>query len=220
MALPWALMIFYVLLKINKALLHLSTTPVHDDAVLLRQVASGDESAFNTLFERYRNKLYHYMLGVTKSPEISEEIVMDVFVKLWVGRELLSDIRQLDRFLHKVAYHKAVDFLRAASRQARLQQAYIARIDPEPEKPADALLIDAETRQLLLDAIRQLPPQRKLIYQLSREEGLTHEQIAEALNLSRSTVKNSIVSATKSISAYLRKNNTGKTGLSMLFFLS
>ncbi len=198
----------------------MSTTPVHDDAMLLQQVASGDESAFNTLFERYRNKLYQYMLGVTKSPEISEEIVMDVFVKLWVGRELLSEIRQLDKFLHKVAYHKAIDFLRAASRHARLQQAYIARMDSEPTKPADELLIDAETRQLLIEAIRQLPPQRRLIYQLSREEGLTHEQIAQALNLSRNTVKNSIVSATKSISAYLRKNNSGEAGLSMLFFLS
>jgi RNA polymerase sigma-70 factor (ECF subfamily) len=156
------------------------------------------------------------MLKITKSPQISEEIVMDVFVKLWIGRELLPDVQQFEKFLHKVAYYKAIDFLRMASRQARLQEAYIERMEREPEKRADELLIDAESRKLIREAIHRLPPQRKLIYTLSREEGLTHHQIAEALNLSPNTVKNSIVSATRSISDFLRKNNAGKAALSFL----
>lgn len=190
-----------------------------DDITLLSQLAGGDELAFNTLFERYKDKLYNYLLKITKSSEVSEEIVIDIFVKLWVGRELMNHIQNLESFLHKVAYHKAIDFLRVTSRHARLKKVYIDRMENEPEKLADDLIIDEEFRQILHKAIQRLPPQRKLIYTLSREEGLTHNQIASALNLSRNTVKNSIMSATKSISEFLQDNSYGKIILPLFFLL-
>lgn len=195
------------------------TTTTHDDALLLASLSAGDEEAFNSLFERYRNKLYQYLLKITKSPEISEEIVIDIFVKLWVGRELLPQIGQLENFLHKIAYHKAIDFLRTASRHARLQKIYVERMEKDPEQRADEVLIDAETRQLLQKAVLSLPPQRKLIYTLSREEGLTHEQIATALNLSRNTVKNSMVAAIKSITEFLQQHGSGKSAYLVFFFV-
>jgi RNA polymerase sigma-70 factor (family 1) len=190
-----------------------------DDSTLLANLAEGDERAFNTLFERHRGKLYTYLLKITKSPEISEEIIIDIFVKLWVGKELMNHIQDLESFLHKVVYHKAIDFLRVMSRHARLQKAYIDRVEVEPEKLPDELLIDAEFRQILQKAILQLPPQRKLIYTLSREQGLTYNQIAFALNLSRNTVKNSIMAATKSISEYLLDSGSG-TAVFLLLFLN
>ncbi len=198
----------------------MSTAPlIYDDTALLASLAAGDEAAFNTLFERYREKLYHYLLKITKSREISEEIVIDIFVKLWMGRELMDHIRQLENFLHKVAYHKAIDFLKTTSRHAHLQKAYIERIVPEPEKGADELLVDAEFRQILREAVHQLPPQRKLIYTLSREQGLTHDQIAAALHLSPNTVKNSMMAATKSIRIFLHKYSPGKAAFFLSIFL-
>jgi len=190
-----------------------------DDITLLTSLATGDEQAFDTLFERHKDKLYNYLLKITKSPEISEEIVIDIFVKIWVGRELMSHIRDLERFLHKVAYHKAIDFLRVASRHARLQKVYIERIEMGTEKLADDLVIDDDFRQILHKAIQQLPPQRKLIYSLSKEEGLTYDQIAQALNLSRNTIKNSMMAATKSISEFLQGNGFGKAVLPLLFLM-
>ena len=190
-----------------------------DDGTLLNRLAAGDEGAFNTLFERYRSRLYSYLLKITKSPEISEEIIIDIFVKLWVGRKVMDRVHNLEGFLHKVVYHKAIDFLRATARHARLQSAYINRIKPEPEKLPDELLIDAEFRQILRKAIYQLPPKRRLIYTLSREQGLTHDEIARTLNLSRNTVKNSIMAATKSISEYLQDNSSNKAVFPLLFFL-
>lgn len=192
----------------------------YDEATLLRQVAGGDEKAFNKIFDLYKGKLYGYLLKITKSPEIAEEIVTDVFVRLWIGKDLLNNIKRLDSFLHKVAYNKAIDFLRTVSRQDKLQKLYIERVEPEPEKQADKLLMDAEARELLQKAIQQLPPKRKLIYTLSRENGLTHAQIAKALNLSSNTVKNSIVSATKSISVFLKNAGAEKAAFSVLFLLS
>lgn len=192
---------------------------IEDDGTLLARLADGDERAFNILFERYRARLYNYLLKITKSPEISEEIIIDIFVKLWVGRKVMDQVQNLGSFLHKVVYHKAIDFLRTTARHTRLQNAYIARIKSEPEKLPDELLIDAEFRQILRKAIYQLPPKRRLIYTLSREQGLTHDEIARTLNLSRNTVKNSIVAATKSISEYLQDNSSNKAVFPLLFFL-
>jgi len=190
-----------------------------DDFTLLADLATGEEIAFNTLFERYKDKLYNYLLKITKSPEVSEEIVIDIFVKIWVGRELMNHVQNLESFLHKVAYHKAIDFLRVTSRHARLKKVYIDRMENEPEKLADDLIIDEEFRQIFQKAIQQLPPQRKLIYTLSREQGLTHDQIATALNLSRNTIKNSMMAATKSISDFLQDNSYSKFILPLFFLL-
>lgn len=190
-----------------------------DDITLLNELAGGDELAFNKLFETYKDKIFNYLFKITKSAEVSEEIVIDIFVKIWVGRELMNQVQNFESFLHKVAYHKAIDFLRVTSRHARLKKVYMDRILNEPEKLADDLIIDEEDRQILRKAIQQLPPQRKLIYTLSRERGLTHNQIADALNLSKNTVKNSMMAATKSISKFLQDNRYGKSILPLFFFL-
>lgn len=187
------------------------------DQQLLALIKTGDEAAFTILFERYRTKLYYYLLRHTKSAEISEEIVVDIFMKLWKGRELADQIQEAAAFFHKVGYYKALDFLRTTARKKQLKQVYIDRAMSEEEKMPDELMIDEETKLLLLNAVNQLPPQRKLIYQLSRDEGLSHDQIAHVLNLSKSTVNNTIVSATRSISEYLEMHVVGRAALSVLF---
>ena len=80
----------------------------------------------------------------------------------------------------------------------------------------DELLIDEESKQILLKAVNQLPPKRKLVYQMSREDGLSHEEIANALNLSRSTVNNTIVTASHSILKYIKKHAREQAAMSVL----
>lgn len=188
------------------------------DQQLLALIQKGDELAFTVLFERYRNKLYYYILRHTKSPEIAEEIVIDIFMKLWTGRELTAHIQEPSAFFHKVGYYKAMDFLRTTSRHSRLQQGYVGRMKLADEKSPDQLLIDEEAKQLLLKAVNQLPPQRKLIYKMSRELGHSHEEIAKVLNLSRSTVNNTIISASRSILEYIKKHARDQAAMSILLF--
>lgn len=189
----------------------------YNDQQLLGLIKAGDEAAFTLLFERYRTKLYYYLLRHTKSKEIAEEIVIDIFMKLWNGREMADQIQEVSAFFHKVGYYKVLDCLRTTARKAQLKQVYIDRAKVEEEKMPDELLIDEETKLLLLKAVNRLPPQRKLVYQLSREEGLSHEEIALRLSLSKSTVNNTIVSASRSLSEYLKMHMVGKAALSALF---
>ncbi|MFT4093991.1 MAG: sigma-70 family RNA polymerase sigma factor [Niabella sp.] len=191
----------------------------YNDEQLLQLLKTGDETAFRIIFERYRDRIFYYLLKHTKSAVVAEEIVTDVFMKLWEGRELSGHIRELPAFLHKVSYYKAIDFLKTVARQQRLQQVYIDRAATATRQNADDRLMDGEIKKLILEAVNQLPPQRKLIYKLSREEGLTHEQIAKALHLSSSTVNNAIGSATRSISKYLHARLEGRVALSVFFIL-
>jgi len=191
----------------------------YTDEELLSLLNTSDEAAFNEIFRRYRDKLFFYLRKHTKSNETAEEIVTDIFMKLWAGRELTARIDNLAAFLHKVGYYKTLDFLRTTARHQRLQQTYIDYFLPPGEKPADEALIDSQDRLLLYKAILQLPPRRQTIYKMSREEGLSHDQIAEALGLSRSTVNNQLGAATRSIAEYLRSNTDWPKALSVLFFL-
>ncbi len=190
----------------------------HTDLELLSLSADGDEKAFTLLFKRYRNRLYHYILKHTRSAEISEEIVIDIFMRLWTDRDLISGIQDAGAFFHKIAFYRSMDYLRTVARHARLQKIYIDRLERADHLTPDALLISAEEKRLLLDAVNQLPPQRKLVYLMSRDENLSHSQIAEQLQISKSTVNNSIVSATRSITEYLKSHATGKAALSVFFF--
>ena len=194
--------------------------PTYDERDLMQQVAAGNQDAFARIYETYRQPLYTYLLAITKSAVVAEDILVDVFMKLWIGREMMVRIENLEGFLHKVAYNKAMDFFKTTARHARLQQVYAQRLSDQSERSLDDWLIDEECLRILQDAVNQLPPQRKLIYTLSREQGLTHEEIARALNLSRNTVKSTIMAATRSISEYLQKKYPGNAALSCLLLLA
>lgn len=197
----------------------MTATTLYDDQELLQLIAKGDEAAFTTVFERYRERMFFYLLKHTRNREVAEEIVTDIFMKLWTGKELLAHIDNLPAFLHTVAYNKAMDFLRITARHERLTRVYTERSAHEGPSTPDVLLIDEETKQILMKAIAQLPPQRQLIYRMSREEGLTHEQIAAALNLSRSTINNALVASQRSIAQFLKDQGIGKAALSVFFLL-
>jgi RNA polymerase sigma-70 factor (ECF subfamily) len=177
------------------------------DTSLLYEIASGNEDAFELLFEQQRGRLYNYMLKITKSKVVAEEIVLDVFLKLWIGRELLPEIKNMDAFLNKVAYNKALDFLKIASRKKEIHKLVAKQIEACQEQEADHKLLDSEYQSILKKALDQLSPQRRIIFTLSRMEGLTNEEIAQQLQLSRNTVRNTLHESLQSIREYLRQNN-------------
>lgn len=194
----------------------MNTYDSYSDLKLLSLSADGDEKAFTLLFEKYRNRLFYYIQKHTRSAEISEEIVIDIFMKLWTDRDLIKGIQDPGAFFHKIAFYRSMDYLRTVARHTRLQKIYSDRLERADHLTPDALLISAEEKRLLMDAVNQLTPQRKLVYLMSRDKKLSHSQIADLLQISKSTVNNSIVSATRSITEYLKNHTSGKAALSLL----
>lgn len=174
---------------------------------LLLRTSDGDMVAFSELFKLHWVHLFNYVKKITKSPEIAEEIVSDVFLKIWTNREYMKDVQSIDSFLMKIARNKAIDFFRLAAKNIKLKEAMAKEMEGKTERGADYLLLDRETRELLQKAIGQLSPQRKLVYIMSKEEGLSHVEIAQRLNLSHQTVKNTLSAALNSIKEYLKDNS-------------
>ncbi len=187
------------------------------EQALLHEIAQGSEPAFQELFNKYYPFVFQYLLKIVKSKEIAEEMASDIFMKLWLGKEMIVEIQTMPAFLRKVCTNKAIDFFRYSSRRQQIQQLVQRELNKQVSQPSDYQLLDHEYQTLLSQAINQLSPQRKLVFSLSREEGLTHEQIAEKLQLSRNTVRNTVVESLKLVRDFLHKHGVDGVGFWIVY---
>lgn len=178
----------------------------NNDQYLLQQLAAGDEKAFKTLFNTYRNRLFYYISRFIKSEQVAEELVMDVFMKIWMGKDLVTQINNFDAFLFRIAHNKSIDFLRSAATDPHLKEILWEQIHIASADNADDSVLVHEYEERIREAIALLSPQRRKAYSLRREQDFTHDQIAGQLKISKATVNNHIVEAQRFIRGYLSKN--------------
>ena len=178
----------------------------HNDKELLRLLALGDEKAFKDLFDTYHSRLFYYISQFVKSRQVAEELVMDVFMKIWMGRELAGQINNFDSFLFRIAHNKCIDFLRSAAKNYRLKELLWEKIQVAAPAQADTFMILKEYEEKVKEAISLLSPQRKKAYILFREQDLTYGQIASRLSISKATVNSHIADAQRFVRNYLSKS--------------
>lgn len=179
---------------------------IEQDYLLQNQVSQGDQQAFAILFDRYHPRLFHFIVNLVKSKEVAEELVMDVFLKIWLSRDIISSIENFDGFLFKIAYNKSIDFFRAAAKDKTVADIIWERMEIPAQSYADAPLLMQEYENKLREAIDLLPPKRRKVFDMSRNEELSHGEIAQALGISKNTVANTIVEAKQFIKSYLEKH--------------
>ncbi|QEC78519.1 RNA polymerase sigma-70 factor [Mucilaginibacter ginsenosidivorax] len=175
-----------------------------NETALFAELAKGNESAFETIYHHYNKRLSPFVDKMVRSPELAEEIIQDIFVQLWMNRHLLEEVKHPTSYLFNIATNKTLDYLKKIANNAKLMDK-IAYRSTELTNDTEERVIFRESAAIIEMAVSALPEQRKLIYHLSRNEGLTHEQIAERLNISRNTVKNQLVTALKSIRMFTEK---------------
>lgn len=180
--------------------------PDYTEKELLALVAQNDEKAFKALYDSYCGRLFDYTFSIIKSRQVAEELVMDVFMKIWLGRAAVIKIENFDSFLFRVAHNKSIDFLRSVARNPPFAELLWEEIQSFTNDEADTSLLQKEFEEHLREAVSLLSPQRKKVYHLSREQDLNHHQIALQLGLSKNTVNNHIVEAQRFIRAYMAKN--------------
>ncbi len=178
---------------------------LHSGSVLLRKLIEGNELAMKELFRIYHARLLYFVSHFIKSEKIAEEVVMDVFMKIWTSRDSLTDVKNFDSFLFKIARNKSIDFLRSAAADRRLSMLLWDEIQKAAPEAADERLLAKEYEEKLEEAVLHLPPKCKKVYSLSREYQLSHEQIASELNISSATVNNHIVKAQRFLRDYLSR---------------
>lgn len=181
----------------------LSITAVHNEKQLLHQASRGNQQAFAELFRAYHQPLGAYLFRITESAEATEDIVQDVFIKLWTGREALAGIGNFSHYLFIVSRNRTYNYLREkASRHVR--QLEWAR-QFEAEEPAGEEHSPLNRyRELIEEAVGRLPPQQQTVYILSRHKKMKHEEIAARLGISAETSKKHMKLALRAITEYVR----------------
>lgn len=178
-----------------------------EDNTLLNNLRNGDQTAFAEIYNQYRSKIFVYACSLCKSPDIAEEIVQEVFIKIWQKRDQINTELNFGAYIKKITLNHVLNHLKKIAREKSLQQQLFLFIETIRNSTEDNLL-EKELLKTYDEAIAQLPPQKKLIYNLSRNEDLTHDEIAKRLNISKNTVKNHMVEATRFIRNYVNQNGS------------
>lgn len=165
------------------------------------------EQLFNELFREYEHPLYLFAFKLLKSETAAKDIVQDVFLKLWLIRDQVSEIKSISSFLYKLTENKVIDHLRASASDEKKRQALWRRVNGSNEQNVGVNVETKEYHAIIQQAIEQLPPQRRAVYLLSQTEDKPRKEIASLLNISPNTVRNQLAKAIENIIAYL-KNNT------------
>lgn len=184
--------------------------PIQDrdtNTALFAELAKGNEMAFRQLFHYYTPRLLPFVFSIVKSEAVAEEIVQDVFLKLWTNRHAIAQKEAPSSWLFTIAANQSLTFLRRMSVEKRYIDTIKVQIeDAWLQNPTENQLFLREDEALLKKALDTLPPQQKLIYTLSRQEGLSHKEIADQLKISPNTVKNHLVTAIRTLREFIRKS--------------
>jgi RNA polymerase sigma-70 factor (family 1) len=165
---------------------------------LLLNIADGDEKAFRQIFDSYSSRIYYFALKLTHSKVTSEEIVQEIFLKIWNNRETLSTIESFPAYLYTITRNHAFNVLKRIAIEANANAKLVAQL-PVHHSDTEEEIIRSDYERLLGRIVDGLPPQQKKVYSLCHQEGLKYEEAAERLNISRLTVKTHMQSALRTI---------------------
>ncbi len=180
-----------------------------------RSLAKGDTGAFGSIFELYKKRVFAVALKMLKSETDAEEIVQDVFLSIWLAQAKLSNINDPEAYLFTITYNTIYARLKKASRNQQLLNTIIDHLT-QIQNITEETIAANETGRLINEAIQQLPPQQRTVYELCKQEGLSYDEVAERMHLSRNTVRNHLTEAMKTIRAFLKKTTVLSMSLMLL----
>jgi RNA polymerase sigma-70 factor (family 1) len=172
-----------------------------NENILIDLWKEGDERAFNELYSRYFNKLYYYTLKFLADTNLAEEVVMDVMLNIWQKKHLLQSDRCISSYLFRSVKNKLIDYSRKQILQTvSLDDSIVGHLSYEK---SDARILESEMNQQYRKGLSKLSEKKQAIFKMSREEGLTYQEIALKLQLSKNTIENHMVAALKTLRLYV-----------------
>ncbi|WP_460542697.1 RNA polymerase sigma-70 factor [Echinicola sediminis] len=160
----------------------------------LDDLVKGDEKAFRLFFDQYHQRVFRFAMTYLKVESLSLDLTQDVFIKIWQEKSKLKEVDHLDAYLFLIVKRKAIDYLRKISRDQKLME----QVKMEVARSEDPFL--EMDNSGLLNAMKELlSPKQREVFELSRGKGMSYEEIAEQLHLSKNTVRNHMVQALKII---------------------
>jgi RNA polymerase sigma-70 factor (family 1) len=178
----------------------------YEEKALLERISLGDEKAFSQFVSPLFDRLYGFSLSVTKSEMYAEEIVQDTFLKIWQHRSELQELDNVTAWIFTITRNLSYNFLK---RQLKDQE-LVRRLDEYfalPSGSAEENLLYKEALVRVQQAVNILPPQQAMVFTLNRLQGLSLDEVADQLQLSKSTVKNHLTQALKNVRTHLLEHS-------------
>lgn len=172
--------------------------------ILLKQLGKGDEYAFRSIFDHYKTSFYSAAFKMTRSAHLAEEIVQEVFVAIWVKRQLIAGANRPENYIFTILHNCIYTQFRRIARERQLKS-QLKKEQEEGEDIIESLLLEKENKAILENVISQMPPQQRLVYKLAKQEGWSREEIAQGLNISPHTVRNHLAAAVEFLRSYFKK---------------
>lgn len=165
----------------------------YDDQDLLELLRSGDQLAYTEIYHRYKFILHQHAWNKLRNKEEAQDVLQEVFTKLWLNRESLQINTNLSGYLYSAVRNRVLDHF--SHNEVKLK--YISKVTPDlyHDVPTDHRVRENQLRAIIDKEIAELPPRMRQVFELSRKQHLTHKEIAELLGTSEETVKKQVSGA-------------------------
>lgn len=184
-----------------------------DQSKLLYELSQGNELAFTKLYNEYKNVVFSTALKITKSRILAEEVVQDVFLKIWQNHENLAEITNIENYLFIISRNHIFDMIKKIARDTSL--VVDSNYKSTSTNDTEDTIKDDQYNIILNQIVDQLPPQQQKIYKMAKWDGLSHQKIGEDLGISTETVKKHMAQALK----FVRTKISPYMNMFMTFFL-
>ncbi|NSL90680.1 RNA polymerase sigma factor [Chitinophaga solisilvae] len=174
-----------------------------EEEVLLRMIA-GDESAFSSIYRHYHPSLYIYLLRFCKVPSLAEDLVHDVFLKVWEIRERINPELSFSGYLYRIARNHVLKTINRIATDEQLREQLFRQL-AVPEQP-EQIVYEREYNRLFQEALSRLTTQRLNVFRLCRQEGKSYDEAAALLGISRNAVKKHMVLSMRFIQDYIYRH--------------
>ena len=183
-----------------------------NESQLVKNLSKGNLLAFNTLYKEYSSRLYHFAFGYLKSEEEAEELVQEVFSKIWENRKELKEELSFKSFLFTIAFNIIRKHFRT---KAQISEYFRSVKSVDFDAMTSQKISYDSLYQYISELVNRLPDRRKEIFIKSRFEGLSIKEIAEDMKISHKTVENQLTDALKFI-----RTNLNRESIAVILFFS
>ncbi len=197
----------------------LGEEPYTDEHARLTDLKLGREMAFNYFYEKYSLQLYRKLLKMVQIDVVAEELLQDLFMKIWENRDKIDPQQSFKAYLYRIAERIVYDYFRKLAREAKASNFIIAN-SSDVDEQFDADLLETEMRSKIQEAIAKLPEQQRIVFNLCKIEGKSYEEVGHILGITPGTINTHITRATKKIKAYLSQKDNLILIMSMGLLLS
>lgn len=175
-----------------------------EERSLILRLIGGDEDAFCELYATYKNRLIYFAMRFLKSREYAEDVFQDAFTVVWQSRRFINPDASFSSYLYTIMRNRILNQLRNAANEEKLKESILSQaLDYTEDTKREVMLNDLKS--LISNALQQLTPRQREIFEMSREAQLSHKEIADKLGISVNTVQEHISISLKLIRTYLIK---------------